>query len=158
MYRNTRVAVAFPVWRLERRQLQREMSRCQHFMGGHFIITRNKQFLDKMGAIKSTSESEERGGRGTEHRELTGEEPAASWAPTSSLQGTPMTQCGPYSSALQPREFWAAARGRMLARPFAFVIVYSWNDDPCRFSSTMLISKHMAFLNPNCVWNVDTTL
>lgn len=46
----------------------------------------------------------------------------------------------------------------MLARPFAFVIVYSWNDDPCRFSSAMLISKHMAFLNPNCVWNVDTIL
>lgn len=114
MYRNTRVAVAFPVWRLERRQLQREMSRCQHFMGGHFIITRNKQFLDKMGAIKSTSESEERGGRGTEHRELTGEEPEASWAPTSSLQGTPMTQCGPYGSALQPLSFGQQPGGECL--------------------------------------------
>lgn len=96
--------MAFPVWRLERRQLQREMSRCQRFMGGHFIITRNKQFLDKMGAIKSTSESEERGGRGTEHRELAGEEPAASWAPTSSLQGTSLTVLpfSPVSFGQQP--------------------------------------------------------
>lgn len=63
MYRNTGVAMAFPVQQLERRQLQREreMSRCQRFMGGHFTIIRSKHFLDKIGAIKSRVESEERG-------------------------------------------------------------------------------------------------
>lgn len=47
---NVGVAEAFHVQELERRQLQREGSRCRCFTRGHFITIRNKHFLNKVTA------------------------------------------------------------------------------------------------------------